>query len=192
MMYETLSLSLLQDANLLPDWMTLYVGVRGIEHDGFGTARLPFAAVQAFAVDRLAQAAGTPDEDRVYCIADVDPAEPIETLSSVVRELAKSTGVSVDTARRKWRYAVISEILPQIVGREKPEDCQKISNVWYEMSSDLYDLWIRWGMVCAENVPPGVEYLSTQSEWVRTKTAYNKWREREYAAIVAEAERSAI
>ena len=202
-MYETLSLSLLQNANLPPDWMTLYVGVRGIELGSYRSpvAQLHFDDVQTFALDALAEVVGTPNEWNVYRIADAEGYRNDATVESVFYNLAKSTDVSMEAAQRRWRYAVINDVLPRIIETERHRyhDAERGNRVewnpWYEMSSELYDLWDEWGMVSVENVPPSVEHLwdnDAETKWQATISAYNEWREREYAAIVAETERGAI
>ncbi|MBC8139994.1 MAG: hypothetical protein H7Y38_00985 [Armatimonadetes bacterium] len=195
-MYETLSLAILADARLPADWMTVYVGVRGIELGGYcSVAHLPMEEVQAFALDALAGAVGTPDEWNIYQVADADRKHDGTEPPPALRELAKATGVSVDTARRKWRYAVITDVLPRVTEAERRSAFDPGWDLWCEISNELHDLLDGWSAVCAENPPPEAGYLwddDAEAKWQATITAYNEWREREYAALTAETERGAI
>ena len=184
MMYEPLSLTLLTRANVSPDWMTLFVANQGIELRTVRTVELPFDAVQEYALDQLAIVAGTPDEWDVFRIADAESLRHGASVLNIFRDLANRTGVSVDHALRKWRYAVLWDALPRI----EAETVRAITS-----QDDEHDYWIYraydlitdWGTISSENPLPEVS-LSWNEEAIRaTFTALKTWLSSEYTLILA-------
>lgn len=148
-MFETLSISLLTNAKLAPDWMTLFVGCQGIELMPYYTAEVPFDDVQRFAIDQLALVAGTPEEWDVFRIADAESLRHGAEIIDVFHGLAKRNGVSADCALRKWRYAVIQQKLLRL---EEEAACGRPSHdTWVSHGDHLYDLVSEWGTICSEN-----------------------------------------
>jgi hypothetical protein len=184
-MPEQLSIALLTRANLAPDWMTLFVGHRGIELT-FRTLELPFDDVRAFAIDQLAAVAGTPDEWDVFLIVDA-VSRYDATAEDVFHSLAKRADISVDHALRKWRYAVIVDDLPRIEreGESRATSpCWTWNDVWIARGHHLYDLVHEWPTIISENPPPEIA-LDWDEELVRKNfDVVRAWLPTEYEAII--------
>lgn len=187
-MAEVLSISLLTSANLSADWMTLFVGWRGIELSPHDTVELPFTDVQTFAIDQLASAAGTPDEWDVFRVADADPVRHGIAVEDIFWGLANRSGVSREHALRKWRYVVIAHDVPRI--ERETDDVyllpQSTGDDWIGRGHHLYDLIAEWIPICSENSPPDIP-LRWDEEPVRENfVAVKAWLTTEYRAIVTD------
>ncbi len=185
-MYETLSLNMLNEARLEPDWMTLHVGMRGIElgapYDCI--ARLPRSEVQDYALDRIEKAVGTPDAWNIYRVADGEYLPHRTDVEEALHSLAISSGVPAERARRKWRLAVVTLALPGIAAEHEGE-------AEYGGAEHLLYLHWEWRNVCSSNHFPATDF-AWGDDLRRLLNAYNEWRETEYAAIAAEGERLAV
>ena len=115
-MTNELTLRMLTDAGLSTDWMTVYVGWRGIQlRPEWKTAQLPFDEARALAINALASSVGTSLEHDVFLVADSETEHEGE---DALLRLAKAAGISEDAATRKWRYAFIHDALPRIMREE--------------------------------------------------------------------------
>lgn len=99
-----LSLKLLRDAGLSPDWMTVYLGWLGFGAD-YRWIRLGSAEVQDFGYERIGL--GTPDENYAALrLIDLDLRKTsLQHEERCLRELAGKSPGTPELARRKWRLA---------------------------------------------------------------------------------------
>src|SRR5689334_371845 len=103
-MRDSPSLRMLRNAGLPVDWMTIYVGWRGFSGP-YGTYGLPANEVIDFAYDCLGISPADQAE-AVFRIADAEPRYPgLNRERRFLEQLARQSGVSEQTALRKWRLA---------------------------------------------------------------------------------------
>jgi len=175
---------MLTDAGLKPDWMTLYVGWRGIDLRPWAplsTSDLPFADVQAYAIDTLITVVGTLWEHDVFRIVDAERAHDVE--DSFLR-LAAASDNSEALALRKWRYATTMATVSSLTGSEiyiRLDDDDYINddgnyiNGAFICSEMLYELFSNWSRIVPENPLPDVDITSDAALLEQYLTAYRKW-----------------
>jgi hypothetical protein len=95
---------MLRKAGLSVDWMTVYVGWRGLSGP-YGTYDLLSHEVIEFAYDCLGTSPPK-QADAVFHVADAEPTNAgLHRERCFLEELARQSGVNEQTALRKWRLA---------------------------------------------------------------------------------------
>lgn len=152
------------------DWRTIQRGVTGFTNPTATIRRcsLDLQEIKDYALEALADAVGTPDEDPIFQLADADVTRwdgceyPLETL-------ADRSGISTEMAVRKWRYISLKPFIEAIQDDDIPEYDRKYPKdliVWTLELWDLKHLSDYWNTVVSVNPVLTLDRERTVSELV--------------------------
>ena len=180
-----LSLKLLRDAGLSPDWMTVYIGWLGFERL-YDQISLPSTSVQDYAYERI----GLGEDAENYAalrLIDIDlRTSVLQNELRYLKDLAGQSSVTPDLARRKWRLAGLKPLCDK--ARALPSPSADNEDFW------LYDLWddfhcfpLIWDVIVNHPPLPTVMTDTAENDLQNAVALFDAWSEAEREAILTEA-----
>ena len=142
-----LSIKMLRDAGLTIDWQTLTVGWRGFPASWCGDFGLSFLDLQNYAIECLATASPE-SEDPLFRIVDSDRAFSNQ-VNDALEFLEGQSGITRETALRKWRYAWVMNQSRTILSSPDDDEDGRIAQA--EVLSVLPSLW--GGVIVPSQLP---------------------------------------
>lgn len=163
-----LTLDMLRQSGLFADWMSIYVGWRGIQTGvGYREFSIGTDEVVDFAREHLGLYPGEEDYP-MFRIVDAEPGDRSET-ESCLEQLAGKSGVSNEQALRKWRFAHLNYLLLSI-GDSPYED----DDIIYDVEA-LYMFWVYWEFLPEKERALTVDWSLTRKALENDLQKYREW-----------------
>ena len=173
-----LTLRQLRESGLPIDWMTIKVG-----YDGFDSSwqewHLRRDEIPGYALDVLASAVGTPDEELIFQIADADPTNRM-VLDRPLALLAERANVTREIALRKWRYASIHEFVRTF----QPLSYTNENDEWVSEYYGIHEFKSNWNGVISTDPLPEIANIRNAEDALAAEIALLRaWLSEEYSVL---------
>lgn len=165
-----ITLDMLRESGLIVDWRSVYVA--------WSQYDISTRDVVDLAVERLGSGADAEEEYAIFRLADVEP-EDRRDIERFLGRLAERSGVSVERALRKWRFAYLKWLLHGI-GDEGLEF------FGYHDLVELRGFWKRYEALPDSSRSLSISIAFDLEAWGRVLRELREWLREEEALIWAE------